>query len=115
MKGNKTKLVFGLPGNPVSSQVNFKVYIKENINNLFGKQNTEQIEAELLNDLRKKDKKRHFMKGVLKKEKAKYFVTSKFSQSSGNMVELSKANCLIVIEEEHLDPKKGEIVNCIPM
>ena len=115
MKGNKTKLVFGLPGNPVSSQVNFKVYIKENINNLFGKQNTEQIEAELLNDLRKKDKKRHFMKGVLKKEKDKYFVTSKFSQSSGNMVELSKANCLIVIEEEHLDPKKGEIVNCIPM
>ncbi|MCH7827757.1 MAG: molybdopterin molybdotransferase MoeA [Bacteroidetes bacterium] len=114
-RNDKLKLVFGLPGNPVSSQVNFKVYIKENINNLFGNQNTEQIKAELLNDLRKKDKKRHFMKGVLKKEKDKYFITSKFSQSSGNMVELSKANCLIVIEEEHLDPKKGEIVNCIPM
>ncbi|HED08881.1 MAG TPA: molybdopterin molybdenumtransferase MoeA [Ignavibacteria bacterium] len=114
-KNNKTKLVFGLPGNPVSSQVNFKVYIKENINNLFGIQNIGQIKAELLNDLRKKDKKRCFMKGILKKEKDEYFVTSKFSQSSGNMVELSNANCLIVIEEEHLNPKKGERVNCIPM
>ena len=112
---NKTKLVFGLPGNPVSSQVNFKVYVKENINNLFGIQNIGQVKAELLNDLRKKDKKKHFMKGILKKEKDKYFVTSKFSQSSGNMVELSKANCLIVIEEEHLNPKRGESVNCIPM
>ncbi len=114
-KNNKTKLVFGLPGNPVSSQVNFKVYIKENINNLFGIQNIGQIKAELLNDLRKKDKKRCFMKGILKKEKDEYFVTSKFSQSSGNMVELSNANCLIVIEEEHLNPKKGERINCIPM
>ncbi len=114
-KYDKIKLVFGLPGNPVSSQINFKVYIKENVNNLFGMQNTEQVEAELLNDLKKKDKKRYFMKGFLKKENGKYFVTSKFSQSSGNMVELSRANCLIVIEEEHLNPKKGERVNCIPM
>jgi len=114
-KGNKTKLIFGLPGNPVSSQVNFKVYIKENVKNLFGIENTPQIKAELLNDLKKEDKKRHFMNGILKRVNDKYFISSKFSQSSGNMVELSKANCLIIIEEEHLNPKKGEVVKCIPM
>lgn len=113
--GDKTKLIFGLPGNPVSSQVNFKVYIKENIENLFGIESKQEIKAELLNDLKKKDKKRHFMRGILKKENDKYFISSNFSQSSGNLVELSKANCLIVIEEEHLNPEKGEMVKCIPM
>jgi len=114
-KGNKIKLIFGLPGNPVSSQVNFKVYIKENIQNLFGMEMPPQVKAELMNDLKKTDKKRHFMNGILKRENDKYFVSSKFTQSSGNMVELSKANCLIIIEEEYLNPRKGEIVKCIPM
>ena len=114
-KGDKTKLIFGLPGNPVSSQINFKVYIKENIENLFGIESRQKIKTELLNDLKKKDKKRHFMHGMLKKENDKYFVSSNFSQSSGNLVALSKANCLIIIEEEHLNPKKGEMVKCIRM
>lgn len=112
---DKMKLVFGLPGNPVSSQVNFKVYIKENIKRLYGMNPTGTVKAELLNDLRKKDKKRHFMKGLLSKENDKYYVTSTISQSSGNLVEMSKANCLIIVEEERLHPGKGEIVECIPM
>ena len=114
-KDHKIKLVFGLPGNPVSSQVNFKVYIKENIRRLYGMNPTQTVKAELLNDLRKKDKKRHFMKGYLSKENDKFYVTSTVSQSSGNLVEMSKANCLIVIKEETLNPKKGEVVECIPM
>ncbi len=112
---DKLKLVFGLPGNPVSSQVNFKVYIKENIKRLYGMNPMGTVKAELLNDLRKKDKKRHFMKGLLSKENDKYYVTSTISQSSGNLVEMSKANCLIIVEEERLHPGKGEIVECIPM
>lgn len=114
-KNDKMKLIFGLPGNPVSSQVNFKVYIKENIRRLYGMNPTETVKAELINDLRKKDKKRHFMKGLLTKVNDKYYVTSTISQSSGNLVEMSKANCLIIVKEEQLNPKKGEFVECIPM
>ena len=114
-KNSRIKLIFGLPGNPVSSQINFKVFIKENIQSLFSIDKENYIKAELLNDLVKKDKKRHFMRAVLHMEENKYFVTSKFSQSSGNLVELAKANCLIVIEEEYLNPKKGEVVKCLPM
>ena len=33
---------------------------------LYGMNPTETVKAELINDLRKKDKKRHFMKGLLK-------------------------------------------------
>jgi len=115
VKSGKMKLVFGLPGNPVSSQVNFKVYIKENIRRLYGIEPTNIVKAELLNDLKKKDKKRHFMKGLLTKERNKFFVTTMLSQSSGNLVEMGKANCLIIVEEERLNPKKGGGVECIPM
>jgi len=114
-KYDKIKLIFGLPGNPVSSQVNFKIYIKENTKRLYGMDSTIVVKAELLNDLRKKDKKRHFMKGLLTKENNKYYATSTITQSSGNLVEMSKANCLIIVEEERLHPKKGETVECIPM
>jgi len=109
------KLIFGLPGNPVSSQVNFKVYIKENVRQLFGQPADEIIEATLLNDVRKKDKKRQFLRGLLQKRNNEYFVTSNFSQSSGNIVQMGMANCLIVIEEEVLNPKEGDKVKCIPM
>ncbi|MHB1686223.1 MAG: molybdopterin molybdotransferase MoeA [Ignavibacteriaceae bacterium] len=111
----KKKLIFGLPGNPVSSHVNFIVYIKENVKKLFGIKPNETIKAELTNDLKKKDKKRHFMKGFLERRGENYFVSSVLSQSSGNLVELSKSNCLIEIEEDYLNPEKGEMVNCIPM
>ncbi|MCH9029835.1 MAG: hypothetical protein IH819_09535 [Bacteroidetes bacterium] len=66
--------------------------------------------------MHKNDKKRHFIRGNIRKDNSgKYLVTSKKSQSSGNLVGFSSSNCLIVIEEEKLSPQKGEIVKCIRM
>ncbi len=54
------------------------------------------------------------MRGVLTKTTdGTYGVSSEFSQSSGNLVEMSKANCLIVIEEEMINPVKGTVVKCM--
>lgn len=113
-KEDKTKLVFGLPGNPVSSQVNFELYIKPFVKKLFGQNKVETVNATLENDLIKKDKKRHFMKAFLSdKSGGPLRVISQISQSSGNLAQFSKANCLIEIEEERLNPRKGETVKCI--
>lgn len=112
-KDNKRILVFGLPGNPVSSLVNFYVFIKLAIEQLFNQKSLNRIKAILQNELKKKDGKRHFARGILFEENDKWKVTSEFSQSSGNLVEMSKVNCLIVIEEEKRNPSKGEIVECI--
>lgn len=112
-KNENKILVFGLPGNPVSSLVNFYVFIKPAIEFLFQQKPLNKITATLQNDLRKKDNKRHFSRGILFEENGEWKVTSKFSQSSGNLVEMSRANCLIEIEEERLNPKKGERVKCI--
>lgn len=112
-KDGVKKLVFGLPGNPVSCMVNFDVYIKPNIINKYGIPEQVRVKAELLNDVRKKDGKRHFIRAKLSNENGKYFVTSQLSQSSGNLAGLSRANCLIVVDEETLNPRKGDLVECI--
>ncbi|AFH50509.1 Molybdopterin biosynthesis enzyme MoeA [Ignavibacterium album JCM 16511] len=112
-KDEKRILVFGLPGNPVSSLVNFYVFIKPAIEFLFKQDEIKNITATLQNDLKKKDGKRHFSRGILFEEKGEWKVTSEFSQSSGNLVEMSRANCLIEIEEERVNPKKGERLKCI--
>ncbi|MGB5849808.1 MAG: gephyrin-like molybdotransferase Glp [Ignavibacteriaceae bacterium] len=112
--GGHSKLVFGLPGNPVSSLVNFEIFIRENIIKLYNQPEQEYIEAVLQNDLKKTDNKRHFMRGVLTKTTdGTYEVSSKYSQSSGSLVEMSKENCLIVIEEETINPAKGKVVKCM--
>jgi len=112
--GSRLKLVFGLPGNPVSSLVNFEIFIRENIIKLYNQPKREYVEAVLQNNLKKKDNKRHFMRGVLTKSNdGTYEVNSEFSQSSGSLVEMSKANCLIVIEEETINPVKGKVVKCM--
>ncbi len=112
--GGHSILVFGLPGNPVSSLVNFEIFIRENIIKLYNQPKREYFEAVLQNNLKKRDKKRHFMRGVLTKaNNGTYEVSSEFSQSSGSLVEMSKANCLMVIEEETINPVKGTVVKCM--
>lgn len=112
-KDERRILVFGLPGNPVSSLVNFYVFIKPAIEFLFNQHSLNKVSAVLLNDLKKKDGKRHFSRGIIRYEENEFQVTSEFSQSSGNIVEMSRANCLIEIEEGKINPQKGERVNCI--
>ena len=112
-KDERKILVFGLPGNPVSSLVNFYVFIKPAIEFLFKQNPLNKVKAELQNYLKKKDSKRHFARGVLYQENDEWKVTSEFSQSSGNLVEMSRANCLIEIDETKTNPTKGELVECI--
>ena len=107
--------VFGLPGNPVSSFVGFQLFIKRNIYKLFGVDYQNNFNANLLEDIRKKDSKRNFMRGLFRYDNIlnRYFVEKLASQSSGNIVTTSKANCLIVVEEDKNFIEKGESVECI--
>lgn len=107
------KMIIGLPGNPVSSLVGFRVFVKPAIDFVFNQPDEIIIEAILQNDYKKKDKKRHFARGFLYREEGKWKVKTRFSQSSGNMVEMSFSNCLIVFPEEVLNPVTGDKVECI--
>ena len=114
-KHNEAKtLVFGLPGNPVSSLVNFFLFVQQNILRLFDIPSSQKFNAILEDDLTKEDTKRHFMRGVFRyAEDGKFYVKKMGSQSSGNLAEMGKANCLIIVEEDRLNPLKGEIAECM--
>lgn len=114
-KSQKIKLIFGLAGNPVSSFVNFYVYFIPAFEQNLSVELAEKISASVVNSLTKKDGKRHFVRGNLNfnQETNSYEATSFTSQSSGNMVGLCNADCLIIFEEEKRTLEKGEIVECI--
>lgn len=114
MNGDKTTLVFGLPGNPVSCLVNFRVFVQQNIDSLFQLDDPGKLIAVLEDDLTKKDKKRHFMRGFCTSDnEGIYHVQKVGSQSSGNLAEMGKANCLMVLKEEKMNMKRGEKIECI--
>lgn len=109
-----TTLVFGLPGNPVSCLVNFFLFVQQNIYSLLNLNLIKKFSANLEDDLKKEDGKRHFMRGFCTYNiDGKYYVKKVGSQSSGNLAEMGKANCLIIVEEDRINPKKGELVECI--
>ncbi|MBW7888594.1 MAG: molybdopterin molybdotransferase MoeA [Bacteroidetes bacterium] len=115
IKGEKKKFIFGLPGNPVSVFVNFKIFIEPAVQKIFRQQKQNIIFAELTAAEKKHDEKRHFLRGVLEIDETqkKYFVRSIENQSSGNMFGLGLANCLIVFKEERMEMQQGETAECI--
>ena len=115
VRGNKTKLIFGLPGNPVSSFVSFTLFIKPAILKFYGHEYFNSRIAMLETPVKKRDSKRHFIRGRLRFDAAskRYFVSVPDSQSSGNLAGLSNSNCLIVIPEEMINPPSREEVECI--
>lgn len=108
--------VFGLPGNPVSSLVAFYLFIKDNLLKTFGQEGLPVTTAILAKDINKEDSKRHFIRGILSRtESGDIIVKPAGKQSSGNLAQMSTANCLVVIPEDKINPKIGEIVECIMM
>lgn len=114
-KNSRKIIIFGLPGNPVSSYVTFLIYVKANIEKALKIPGFEYVVAELDSDLRKRDAKRHFTRGIIRysKERESYIVEKSGLNSSGNIAGMSYANCLIIIPEERTNPKKGEKIECI--
>ena len=115
VKGDKTKLIFGLPGNPVSSFVSFTLFIKPAVHKFYGHEDFNSHSALLEAPIKKRDSKRHFIRGILKFDAVtkKYYASVPGSQSSGNLAGLGNSNCLIIIPEEMTNPAAGEEVECI--
>jgi len=107
--------IISLPGNPVSSFVGFQLFVRANLMTVFGVNEELEFPAILTEDLKKKDGKRHFMRGKasLSDEEHRMYVRRAGKQSSGNMAELNEANCLIVMEEDREYAGAGEWVRCI--
>lgn len=105
-------LVFGLPGNPVSTSVTFLQFVRPAIEKMTGRRsgNAPQLHALMDESFQKADGKRHFLRGVVWNEKGTLRVKTAGLQSSGAIGSMARANCLIVIPEDSRTIEKGEMV-----
>jgi molybdopterin molybdotransferase len=94
-------LVFGLPGNPVSTGVTFLQFVRPAIRKILGRKVLfpSQFSAVTDEPLAVKDGKRCYLRGIVRQEGGVLRVRTTGSQSSGVMSSMLKANCLIILTE----------------
>lgn len=111
-EGEHRTLVFGLPGNPVSTLVTFRQFVAPALAALLHRRDAAiPLRARLETPVAKRDDKRHFVRGILAAASdGTLTVSTTGSQSSGAMSSMSRANCLIVLPEESASPAPGDMV-----
>jgi len=105
-------LVFGLPGNPVSTGVTFLQFVRPAILAMQGRTDVVPVRhpAILQNAIMKTDGKRHYLRGVATPLEGKLHVRTTGTQSSGVLSSLVRANCLIIVPEQVRQVNEGETV-----
>ena len=111
----KGKIIFGLPGNPVSSLVCFYGYVYPAIRKMMGLYPIflEEKTLSLLKEIRNKGGKVNFLRGMFYSNTV---MPLKY-QSSHMLSSFAKANCLIIVPKNSKLIKKGEKikVHILPM
>jgi len=109
----KKKLFFGLPGNPLSVINTFEEFVKPAIKKNMGKSNfhNEEFKVVLADNFKTKAGRRNFVYVHLKKENEVYYAYKIGSQSSNQLVTISKANGIIIIPEDIENVHIGETFN----
>ena len=110
------KYFFGLPGNPVSTMVTFKLFAQPMIAALAGAKPQPLIflKARLKSEIRTKTGLRRFLPAVLSGEFENADVELAAWQGSGDIAALARANCFLVIPPDREQIAAGEWV-CLLM
>lgn len=105
-------LLFGLPGNPVSTSVTFLQFVRPALLRMCGCENVQpmRFSALLEHDFSKSDGKRHYVRGLAAQRKRELHVVAIGSQSSGAMSSMARANCLMIVPEDITTLHKGDRV-----
>ncbi len=105
-------LVFGLPGNPVSTMVSFIEFVRPALLKMSGALNLKKPEIFAIaeNDINKKKGRTEFLRGVFSIINGIVHVSTTGPQGSGILRSMSDANCLIMMSEDSAGCKKGERV-----
>ena len=112
----RNKLVFGLPGNPVSTMVTFQLFVTPAIDLLSGAppRPLPLLNATLSQALHEKPGLTHFLPARLEWAAASPQVHALPWQGSGDIAALSHANCFLVVLADHHDIPAGENVSVLP-
>jgi molybdopterin molybdotransferase len=106
------RLVFGLPGNPVSSIVTFELFVRPSLRKMAGALSVHRprILATLAEDLKKPADKSHFLRGWVQIQNGQYTVRTTGVQDSNVMSSMMAANALIILPEGQTEFRAGKQV-----
>ena len=112
----RDKLVFGLPGNPVSTMVTFELFVLPAIDVLSGAapRPLPMFRAKLATPVREKGPMVHFLPARIEWEGREARVTQLPWQGSGDIVALALANGFLVVGPERPEIAAGEWVDVLP-
>ncbi len=112
IKGNQ-KVIFGLPGNPMSSAACFRFFVYPYIENILGLNEEKPLRAILKNNFTKKENFVRFAKSKLNTTKnGKVEVEILEGQESYKLKSFVKSNIWALLPAGKSKFKKGEIVEC---
>ncbi|MBY0576612.1 MAG: molybdopterin molybdotransferase MoeA [Gallionellaceae bacterium] len=106
------KIIFGLPGNPVSSMVCFEEFVVPALRRMMGHARTHRrtIEARLTHNVKHQPGRTEFIRVLLAQEEGGYAATSTGAQGSGMLLSMARADGLAVLPAERNGLAAGSIV-----
>ncbi len=112
----RDKLVFGLPGNPVSTMVTFELFVLPAIDVFSGAvpRPLPIFKARLDTPVREKGALTHFLPSRVEWTGREAHVAQLRWQGSGDVVALATANCFLVVGPDRLEMELGEMADVIP-
>jgi len=113
-KNRRAQYFFGLPGNPVSTEVTFLVFARTLLTALGGSvQPPRFVAAQLAEDVRRKAGLTRFLPGVLTHALAQPAVRVIATQGSGDLAANARANCYVVMPPQYDDLQAGTNVTVL--
>ena len=109
-------LVFGLPGNPVSTAVGFHVMVRHALDAIQGAAPRLRITARLRTDLRKQHRRAEFVRGRLHADaQGGLWFDAHRQQGSAQLIGLAASDCLALLDENLQDPVAGTVCRVWPL
>ncbi len=104
------KMIFGLPGNPVSVMVCFEMYVRPLIRKMMGYEGLfrKKVRAKALEDIRHKKGRTNFARVILSRKGGTYYFKPTGAQGSGILTSMSKADGIAVFGQSLGGIKKGD-------
>lgn len=108
--------VFGLSGNPAACSVGFELLIRPALRKMqgFGCLTRPTVVAELAMPIKKKEGRAFYQRGLVERSADGRWLAREYgTQSSALLGDLERCNCLIVVPEESMGMRPGELVTCM--
>lgn len=115
-KSDRGTFVFGLPGNPVSTQTCFRIFVEPLIKKLMGYKKPLHtfLKLPLSEDTSSKTPREHYMPGELVSSGSTTMVKPVFIRGSGDFTNFEKGQGVFMVPADKRWVKAGEIVEFLP-